>query len=205
MNLDSNTITDAAQRIGIKADELGAVLKRGGSVRYGGGDYLFHESTPRQWLGLVLDGEVELIRGQYGQSVLIGRAQRGAILGEGVMLDDTPHSTSAVARLGAEIWQISRSDLDAVRAEKPEIFYRIVAQVARRIGDRLRTATERLAKESGAPVLTNVRREHDSLGERDVPNHAYYGVQTTRALENLQFSGVRLGHSEQFVRALACR
>jgi aspartate ammonia-lyase len=204
MKLDSTTIADAAQRIGIKPEELAAVLHRGAPVSYQSGDYLFHESTPRQWLGVVVVGEVDLVRGQYGQSVLIGVAQPGAILSEGVMLDDTPHTTSAVTRQGAKVWQISRAELDAVRKESPEIFYRIVAQVARRLSDRLKAASERLAKESGAPTLTNVRREHDSLGERDVPNQAYYGVQTVRAVENFPFSGIHVCHYEHFVRALAC-
>ena len=35
------------------------------------------------------------------------------------------------------------------------------------------------------------RREHDSLGERDVPADAYYGVQTLRAVENFPLSGIR--------------
>jgi aspartate ammonia-lyase len=204
MTLNSDTIAEAARRIGIKADELAAVLRRGASVTYKGGDYLFHESTPRQWLGLVIAGEVELLRGQHGRSLLIGVAQSGAIVSEGVMLDDTPHGTSAVTRQGATLWQISRAELDTVRQKSPQIFYRIVGQIARRLSDRLKAASERLVKENGAPALTNVRREHDSLGEREVPNHAYYGVQTLRAMENFPFSGIHVCHYEHFVRALAC-
>jgi aspartate ammonia-lyase len=144
------------------------------------------------------------VRGQFGNSVLVGVAQSGAILGEGVMLDDTPHGTSAVTHQGAKVWQISRAELNKVRAEKPEVFYRFVAQVARRLSERLQAASEQLAKEGGPATLTSTRREHDSLGEREVPNHVYYGVQTLRATENFRFSGIRLSHYEQFVRALAC-
>src|SRR5215831_17435644 len=133
MKLDSNTIAEAAQRIGIKAEEFAAVLQRGTAVSYRGGDYLFHESTPRQWLGLVLEGEIELLHGQHGHTVRIGVAQPGAILSEGVLLDETPHGTSAVTRQGAKVWQIPRAALDTVRAEHPEVFYRIVGQVARRL------------------------------------------------------------------------
>src|SRR5262249_27383276 len=153
---------EAARRIGIKPGELSAVLQRGSAVAYQGGDYLFHESTPRQWLGLVLEGEVHLLRGQLGQTTQVGVAQPGAILSEGVLLDETPHSISAVTRQGAKVWQIPCAELDAVRAQNPEVFYRIVGQVARRLSDRLRAATERLAKEAGAPTLTSFRREHDS-------------------------------------------
>jgi len=204
MKPDPNTIAEAAQRMGLKPEELTAVFQRGAPVTYQPGDYLFHETTPRQWLGVVLEGEIDLVHGQQGKSLLIGLAQPGAMLSEGVMLDDTPHSTSAVTRQGAQVWQISRAELDTLKAETPEVFYRIVGQVARRLSDRLKAASERLAREIGAPVLTSVRREHDSLGEREVPNHAYYGVQTLRATENFRFSGVRLGQYEEFVRALAC-
>jgi aspartate ammonia-lyase len=204
MKMNPQLVAEAAQRIGIKAEELDAVVARGAAVTYQGGDYLFHESTPRQWLGVVVEGEVDLLRGQHGQSVMLGVMQPGAILSEGVMLDDTPHAASAVTRQGATVWQISRGELDALRAENPQVFYQLVGQIARRLSDRLRAASERLAKESGAPVLTNVRREHDSLGERDVPNHAYYGVQTVRAMENFPFSGIHVAHYEHFVRALAC-
>src|SRR6266576_4552732 len=204
MKLDQNTIAEASLRIGIKAEELAAVLHRGEAVSYKGGDYLFHESAPRQWLGLVMEGEIDLLRGQHGNSVLIGIAQPGAILSEGVMLDQVPHSTSARTHQGATVWQISRAELEKVQSEKPDVFYRVVGQIARRLSDRLRAASERLARENGPATLTNVRREHDSLGERDVPNHAYYGIQTLRAKENFPFSGIHVCHYEHFVRALAC-
>jgi aspartate ammonia-lyase len=204
VKLDSKLIAEAAQRIGIKPGDLENILRHGTWVPYHAGDYIFHESTPRLWLGVVLAGKVDLIRGQHGQSVLIGVAQRGAILGEGVMLDDLPHTTSAVTREGAELWQISRAELEEARKKVPEVFYRLVAHVARRLSERLKAATERVAKEAGAPILSNVRREHDALGERDVPNRAYYGVQTIRARENFPFSGIRLCQYEHFVRALAC-
>jgi aspartate ammonia-lyase len=203
MRLDAETIAGAAERIGIKTDELAAVLQRGTAVSYNAGDYLFHESTPRQWMGLLLEGDVDLVCGQHGHSVLLGAAEPGALIGEGVILDGTPHGTSGVTRRGAIVWQISRNEMEAVRQANPDVFYRMVAQVAARLSERLRTASERLASEKGAPVLSNVRREHDSLGERDVPNHVYYGVQTLRAIENFPFSGIHVSHYEHFVRALA--
>jgi aspartate ammonia-lyase len=35
-----------------------------------------------------------------------------------------------------------------------------------------------------------MRREHDSLGDRDVPDEALYGIQTQRAIENFPISGL---------------
>ena len=39
--------------------------------------------------------------------------------------------------------------------------------------------------------MSNTRKEHDLLGDRDVPADAYYGVQTLRAFENFNITGVR--------------
>ena len=48
-----------------------------------------------------------------------------------------------------------------------------------------------------------VRVEKDLLGEKNIPADAYYGVQTARALENFQLSGVLINHYPGFVEAWA--
>src|SRR4029453_17541596 len=48
-----------------------------------------------------------------------------------------------------------------------------------------------------------VRFEKDLLGEKQVPADAYYGVQTARALENFQLSGIPINHYPGFVEAWA--
>src|SRR5436189_5544990 len=47
------------------------------------------------------------------------------------------------------------------------------------------------------------RTEHDLLGDKQIPNDAYYGVQTMRALENFQVSGVKTNFYPDYVRAYA--
>ncbi len=49
----------------------------------------------------------------------------------------------------------------------------------------------------------DTRTEHDLLGPKEVPADAYYGVQTARALENFQISGVQINHYPGFVEAWA--
>src|SRR5215470_14262110 len=48
-----------------------------------------------------------------------------------------------------------------------------------------------------------VRIEKDLLGEKTIPADAYYGIQTARALENFQISGVRINQYPGFVEAWA--
>ncbi|GAB3842567.1 aspartate ammonia-lyase [Hymenobacter jeollabukensis] len=47
------------------------------------------------------------------------------------------------------------------------------------------------------------RIEHDFLGERPIPADAYYGIQTLRALENFNITGIPLKAEPLFVQALA--
>ncbi len=47
------------------------------------------------------------------------------------------------------------------------------------------------------------RREHDLLGERDIPADALWGIHTMRAVENFPITGVPVGHFPDLVRALA--
>jgi len=50
---------------------------------------------------------------------------------------------------------------------------------------------------------TITRLEHDLLGDREVPEEAYWGVHTLRALENFPITGVPIGDSPYLVEALA--
>ena len=48
-----------------------------------------------------------------------------------------------------------------------------------------------------------MRREHDLLGDRDVPAGAYYGVHTLRAIENFPISGTPISIYPDLIAALA--
>jgi aspartate ammonia-lyase len=63
---------------------------------------------------------------------------------------------------------------------------------------------------SVAPILNptqslsaDTRIEHDSIGDLEIPNNVYYGVQTLRALENFPFDTHTLQHFPNFIVAYA--
>src|SRR3981081_4479210 len=60
--------------------------------------------------------------------------------------------------------------------------------------------TEKEHDMSQAPT----RIEHDLLGDRAVPDEAYYGIHTLRALENFRITGTAISIYPDLVRALAC-
>ena len=51
--------------------------------------------------------------------------------------------------------------------------------------------------------MTQTRLEHDLLGEREVPVERYYGIQTLRALENFNMTGIPIAHYPRLIKSLA--
>lgn len=67
----------------------------------------------------------------------------------------------------------------------------------------LTSANLALSQEQPQSSTAHPRVEKDLLGEKEIPANAYYGVQTARALENFQLSGVLINHYPGFVEAWA--
>lgn len=49
--------------------------------------------------------------------------------------------------------------------------------------------------------MTTFRIEHDFLGEKQIPDNCYYGVQTMRAKENFDITGISIGTQPLFIKA----
>ncbi|HPE33429.1 MAG TPA: aspartate ammonia-lyase [Bacteroidales bacterium] len=67
----------------------------------------------------------------------------------------------------------------------------------------MRYANARAINSTAQYESGKTRREHDLLGDRDVPYEYYYGIQTLRALENFNISGVTLNFYPDFIDSLA--
>ncbi len=204
MNIEKKIIDQAAKSFGISKEDLALFFSEAEQRDYQPNEWLFHESTPRQWAGIILEGEVELVRGLHGTSRHIATMIGGALISEGTFIDGDSHSNGAFTRNGAKIWQISRQKIEALRENTPEVFYRIVARVAVGINRRLRLlSTQIYENKKDVQIMSGYRLEHDSLGQRELSDHAYYGVQTQRAMENFSISGVFISNFEHLIEGLA--
>ena len=67
----------AAKRMEVAESDLQNFFSRGEQKTYTAEEWLFHESTPRQWVGIVFDGEVEIVRGCRARGIRISRPQHG--------------------------------------------------------------------------------------------------------------------------------
>ncbi|MCG8568296.1 MAG: cyclic nucleotide-binding domain-containing protein, partial [Desulfobacterales bacterium] len=197
-------IKEAAAGFGITEDDLTHFLPLGEEVSYPANAWLFQESNPRQWAGIILDGEIQLVRGLHGASRHLARMIPGALISEGAFLEGGAHSNGAYAITPAVVWQISSDRIQELRENRPELFYRIASRIAVGINRRLKVLSSKLYHAGEAPsVMSGFRVEHDSLGQRELSDHVYYGVQTQRAMENFAISGVPVSNFDHLVQGLA--
>jgi aspartate ammonia-lyase len=187
----------------LSADDVEHLLSLGRVLCYLPGAFLFHESQPRRFWGLVLKGRVELRQGPRARHRVVYVLGPGESFGEGSLLDDYPHSTSACVLEGTEVFEISREAVAALAVERPELYARLLGGAAQTIADRLRSAGAGVAGPGATYVSGEARREKDLLGERDVPEARYFGIQTMRAVENFPITGVPIAQYPHLIKALA--
>ena len=205
MRIEQSIVRQAARSTGISEEDLVILIAEGKERVYQQDEWIFYESSPRRWAGIILEGELELMRGIHGTSRKVGTIVSGSMVSEGALLEKDSHSNGAFTRTGTRIWQITEEKIESFKENNPELFYRIVAQVAVGINRRMRMLADSVhcKGNSGDLLISGLRREKDSLGTRDVYGHAYYGVQTLRAMENFSISGIYLNNFEHMVEALA--
>lgn len=165
---------------------------------------LFQQNSPRTSLYLIMSGSVELfLLTPFEQEKRIGFFTKNDFMGEGALLDEYPHSTSGRVLEESVIYIISRDNFKAAMKDHPEVGMKILSRISHVISRRMRNTTNQVVDAAVQYLSGGVRREHDLLGERDVPNEYYYGVQTLRGLENFDISGVSINHYPDLIIALA--
>jgi aspartate ammonia-lyase len=65
------------------------------------------------------------------------------------------------------------------------------------------TSPQPAPRQAPGKSTSPTRVERDLLGEKEVPAKAYYGVQTARALQNFQISGIPINRYPEFIQAWA--
>jgi aspartate ammonia-lyase len=164
---------------------------------------LFREGDARQFFAVITSGNVAI---EHGPSLTrLAILGPGEVIGEGMLLEETHHGTSGRALQPTTAIVFTKETLEPLLKQNPALYAALVARAAKAIANRLKgadatlTGRGRLLGFAGRPT----RREHDLLGERDVPDAALYGVQTLRALENFPITGVPLRDFPELIIALA--
>lgn len=165
---------------------------------------LFSENNTRSNIYIIFDGEIELFKKTpFGEEKRLSFFSKYDVLGEATLTDNSPHSTSARALLDTTVFMINRKCFFELFKKNGESAVKIYSHIARVISRRMSNTNTRIVNIGAQYESGRVRREHDLLGERDIPSEAYYGVQTLRALENFNISGVSLNFYPVIIEALA--
>ena len=164
------------------------------------GDILFHENGPRENIFIIYEGEVELYKhNSYGSEVRLALFASGDFLGEGIWDQTSPHSTSARVVGKAVLFAVNKG----LFSYNAETTLKILSNITRIISRRMRNVNNRMLNLATQYESGRTRPEHDLLGDREVPYEAYYGIQTLRAAENFNISGVTLNFFPSIIEAFA--
>jgi aspartate ammonia-lyase len=184
---------------------LGKQLK---PVEFHPGEAIFSEGMERVRMCIIYSGTVAIEKHSSGDEappVRLATLGRGEAIGEGVLLDDTPHGTSAVALDETKVLQLLKTQVQDLLRERPSVYAALVGSAARTISQRLRATDATLVGRGRSLGFGSggSRTEKDLLGERQVPKEALYGIQTLRALENFPISGTPLREFPALINGLA--
>ena len=169
------------------------------------GDILFREGEPRRFFAILIAGSVAIEKNESVGSVRLATLGAGEAIGEGLLLDESPHGTSGRAIEPTTALVVTADKAKKLLSDQPAVYAALVARAARSISSRLRAVDATLVGRGRTLGFggTSVRVEHDLLGEREVPDEAMYGIQTLRALENFPITGIALREFPGLIIALA--
>ena len=174
-------------------------------VRFNTDEILFEEGAPRSFLAMVVTGSVAIEKQMNGRPIRLVTLGAGEAVGEGLLLDDSKHGTSARALQATDVYVLRIEKVQDMLREHPQLYAALIGRAARAISQRL-AATDATIVGRGRTLGFgghHVRVENDLLGAREIPDEALYGVQTLRALENFPITGIALREFPSLVEALA--
>jgi aspartate ammonia-lyase len=171
--------------------------------RYQQGDVLFTSDDLSDTLYLIDFGSVQLFDIQDKRELSLTVFSDKEFIGEALLIAPV-HKQGVNARvlIDSLIYTIDRDALVKLLEKRGDLALTLSSTVSQIIIRRMQHANSRYENISNLYTSNQGRIEKDLLGEKRVPENAYYGVQTLRALENFDISGITLNFYPDFIRGL---
>ncbi|MCU0406377.1 MAG: cyclic nucleotide-binding domain-containing protein, partial [Ignavibacteriaceae bacterium] len=161
---------------GLNESQLDSIIEKIKVEKHKTGTMIFNQNNIRQNLYIIVDGEIELFRRTpYGGEKRLSVFGKHDFLGEGALMDDSPHSTSARTTSETTTLSLSREKFKELLAEHSQIALDILSKIARVISRRISSANTKVVNLAAQYQSGRTRSEHDLLGDREVPHEFYYG------------------------------
>ena len=107
------------------------------AVRYQADEVLFEEGAPRSFLAIVVAGAVAIEKQMNGRPIRLVTLGAGEAVGEGLLLDDSKHGTSARALQTTDAYILKAEKMHDMLREHPQLYAALVGRAARAISQRL--------------------------------------------------------------------
>jgi aspartate ammonia-lyase len=167
------------------------------------GEIIVEQGQNRDCLYVIQKGTIsEFTTKENGTTRTINRFKRNEVFGEGSLMDNYPYSLSAKASTDCRLFVLDRQDYSRMMENHTKIMVKLIAAASRMISRRMRNTytSDNIAMRYSTGAT---RTETDMIGEKLVPEDALYGIQTLRASENFNISGITLRLFPRFIKSLA--
>jgi len=127
---------------------------------YKPGEVIFHQGDAGVGMYIIEKGVVQIIYEPTNQ--LLAELTDGEFFGELALLDESPRSATAMAKTECKMLGFFQSDLFGLLERDPRLGVKIVLELARIIGERLKHSNEQISR-----LREEVRQLKERLGEGD--------------------------------------
>ncbi len=167
------------------------------------GDILFRGHDLTDALYVIESGSIQLFDDQGETEKSLTVFSNNEFIGETILIAPA-HEQGLCARLLSDVtlYRFEREALHTLLKQRGDLALKISATISHIIIRRMEHANSRYQNIAALYLAGGQRMEHDLLGEKAVPETAYYGIQTLRALENFNISGITLNFYPDFIKGL---
>ena len=99
------------------------------TIMLAAGDAVFYEGDDGDVMYVVVDGTVEILIG----GVVVETTERGALLGEMALIDNTPRSATAIAKTACRLVSIDRQRFHSLVQQTPDFSTHVMKVLAERL------------------------------------------------------------------------
>ena len=144
---DINPIIKLLENVPIFEDltkkELSEVMRLTHERTYKKDEHVFKKLAPAEGMYVILDGGV-LITDSDSETIF-ATLESGDFFGELALLDEEPRSASAISTMPSRLIGFFRTDLLTLMKRSPELGNKILLNLSRVLGERLRRTNQELA------------------------------------------------------------
>lgn len=189
---------------GATVEQLQMIAQIMQSKDFNKGELLHKEGEPRNAFMVMASGSVDISRSavHQGHLVLITYS-KGDSISEGLLVEESFHTTTALCKTKVRLYQADSNKIRELLVKDTSLKALIMENLLKQLLTKLNPAKVSSKADILQLASGKTRIEHDLLGERNVPEYAYFGIQTLRAQDNFYISGEPLHRYPELIHALA--